>query len=122
MRTLALALALAGCTTHIVDVVDAVPFDPPQMYREWYNRAAQCVGTTGDFDRVRWFVVPGDTWFDDWVGREIAGRWVPPHNIYIADGERDWEWIVRHESIHDQLQDGAHPTPPFGLCDNPEEG
>lgn len=116
MRALVLVLVLSSCTTNIIQVVDAVPFDPPPVYGEWYAQTAVCVGELGDFSQVKWFVVPHYMPLGD---RDRAGRWVAPHRIYVARDELGREWVIRHESLHDLLQDGSHPTPPFTICDTP---
>lgn len=34
-------------------------FDPPSMYRERYEEVSQCLGIEGDFDKIRFYHVPG---------------------------------------------------------------
>lgn len=119
----ALVLALSACSS--VDLIappgldrpePATPFDPPPAYAERYRAMEECVGITGDFGRVRWYTVPGESWPNVMDGRQIAGQWWPPHDIYLAEAVTGNMGAVDHEILHDILRTGDHPAPPFGVC------
>jgi hypothetical protein len=85
---------------------------PPAVYREWWAKTEACSGLSGDYERVQWSVVPGHS-FPCRSG-QCAGHWEPSHHIYLS---ADWttnEMVVRHEMLHDLLNQGGHPDPPFG--------
>lgn len=106
--TLILAL-LAACG---FDPGDDSPMSPPAVYREWWAKTEACSGLRGDFDRVKWSVVPGHS-FHCSSGR-CAGHWEPDHEVFLA---QEWvmnEMVVRHEMLHDLLDRAGHPDPPFG--------
>ena len=105
---LALVL-LAACG---FDPGDDSPMSPPAVYREWWAKTEACSGLRGNFDRVKWSVVPGHS-FPCSSGR-CAGHWEPDHEVFLAE---EWvmnEMVVRHEMLHDLLERSGHPDPPFG--------
>lgn len=104
-----LALVLGACG---FEPEGEEPFDPPAIYREWHARTVACSGVSGDFDRIRWFVIEGDG-FECPSGR-CAGRWQSGHDIYLASAYVANEMVVRHEMLHDLLGRSGHPDPPFG--------
>jgi hypothetical protein len=106
--TLALVL-LAACG---FDPGDDSPMAPPPVYRDWWAKTEACSGLRGDFDRVEWSVVPGSS-FPCSSGK-CAGHWEPGHRIYLAESWTTNEMVVRHEMLHDLLNRGGHPDPPFG--------
>lgn len=88
------------------------PMTPPAVYRDWWAKTEACSGLSGDFDRVRWSVVAGNS-FPCGSGR-CAGHWEPGHHIYISADWTENEMVVRHEMLHDLINRGTHPDPPFG--------
>jgi hypothetical protein len=102
---------LGGCDRFAPE--DAVVLVPPAEFQTWWARTEQCSGREGRFARVRWFVVPGDS-FACPSGR-CVGRWEDDHTIYIAAGWLHDEMVVRHEMLHDLLDLPGHPNPPFGI-------
>jgi hypothetical protein len=82
----------------------AVPFAPPMSYRAQWDSAQACSGKTGDFDRLKFYVIPGMD-FPCPTGRCI-GEWSPPHHISIAENWQNINWVVRHEMLHDLV--GKH--------------
>ena len=82
------------------------------MYREWFAATEACSGVSGDFDRIDWYIVPGNSF--SCPGGECAGHWNSGHAIYIAEGWVASEMVVRHEILHDLLGRSGHPDPPFG--------
>ena len=94
----------------------AVKVTPDSLWLVQYAEAEACLGWKGNAARVHWYVVPGDS-FHDAEGREVIGYWVEPHKIYLAAGNTRLRWLAKHESLHDLLQNGLHPTGVFGtLC------
>lgn len=84
---------------------------PPQVYREWFTRTQQCSGLRGDFSRLEFFVVEGES-FACPTGR-CSGRWEPPGRIYVARRYVEHEMVVRHEMLHALIGTAGHPDPPF---------
>ena len=89
---------------------------PDSMWLAEYAAAESCSGLRGDVSKVRWHLVPGkdfegvttDGTRIRFVGYSIRG------DIYIAESRKNFEWIIRHESLHDILQGGGHNTTLFG--------
>lgn len=102
--------ALAGCSSFTP--TNDKPYTPPAEYRKWFDETQACSGLTGDFDRIKWFVVDG-TEFDCPSGK-CVGRWNSDHDIFIASSWVDNELVVRHEMLHDLIGHPGHPDPPFG--------
>ncbi|HEU5169533.1 MAG TPA: hypothetical protein VFU46_03285 [Gemmatimonadales bacterium] len=100
---------LAGCS--FAPEGDA-PMEAPAEYRAWFARTEACSGREGDFDRIRWHVVDGES-FECPSGR-CVGRWNNSHDIYIASVYVRHELVVRHEMLHELLGRPGHPDPPFG--------
>lgn len=117
MRRLALpsltlvGLCLIGCNRF--EPAEYSAFDPPAQYRVWWDSTEACSGRTGNFNRVHWFVVPGPD-FKCPTGR-CSGRWEPEHRIYLAEGWKEHEMVVRHEMLHELIGHAGHPNPPFGI-------
>lgn len=89
-----------------------IPLDPPPVYREWWTKNQACSGLQGDFDRLRFSVVPGRSF--SCSSGQCAGHWRKDHHIFLA---ADWvmdEMVVRHEMLHDMIGLPGHPAPPFG--------
>jgi hypothetical protein len=122
MRYLVLAVALAatGCESIIDPELllppNPVPTTPSVDYATWYTQAEACTGVTGDFDRVRWFSVPGERWWDPLWEQYAIGTWRSPHDIYIAEAHLDNEDVVKHEIVHDLLQGGHTNDVRFKRC------
>ncbi|MBA3258729.1 MAG: hypothetical protein H0T68_04600 [Gemmatimonadales bacterium] len=104
------ALLLLGACDF--DVAGSAHMDAPVVYREWWSRTEECSGLSGDFDRVEWLVVPGHSF--ECSSGQCAGHWRRGHQIYLADGWKMNEMVVRHEILHELMNGGGHPNPPFG--------
>jgi hypothetical protein len=85
---------------------------PPDFYRAWFAKTEACSGITGDFDRIKWFEVPGNEF--DCPSGQCVGRWNTDHSIFISQAWTDNEMVVRHEMLHDLIGHPGHPDPPFG--------
>ena len=109
VRLLPALLLLTGCG---FDIVGDQPMEAPAVYREWWAKTEACSGLSGDFERVEWQVVVGETF--DCKSGQCVGHWQPSHHIYIAEPYLENEMVVRHEMLHDLLNGGGHPNPPFG--------
>lgn len=100
----------------------------PEMWEVEYRAAAVCSGyVPSDPSRVRWylvpshydgFVVPDRMEADDSSGRHDIGHWTPPHNIYISTKWMNFEWVIRHEALHDLTGTASHKRllPLFEKC------
>ncbi len=107
---LSLFSGLAGCGRF--EPEQSAPLDPPAQFRDWWAKTEACSGRTATFERIHWYVVPGDS-FDCPDGR-CVGRWEDDHTIYIAASWVASELVVRHEMLHDLIDRSGHPDPPFG--------
>ena len=105
----ALATLLAACG---FDPAGSQPWEPPAVYREWWAATESCSGLSGEFERVEWMIVPGES-FECASGR-CVGHWEPRHRIWLAAEWTGHEMVVRHEILHELMRRSGHPDPPFG--------
>lgn len=79
---------------------------PLPEYRAWYALAEQCLGRTGDFDRVRWY------WYDatEVPGGGRAITWAKQDKIAIARAALTYQPTITHEAAHHILQQDGHPA------------
>lgn len=105
-----LAAALMGCTSF--EPSGDAPMQAPAQYRLWFAKTEACSGLKGDFDRIKWYSVTGDSF--DCPGGQCVGRWNSDHRIYISSAYAENEMVVRHEMLHDLIGHPGHPEPPFG--------
>jgi hypothetical protein len=108
-RLALLATLLAGCG---FDVTGERPLAPPDVYRAWWAKTEACSGLSGDYERVRWEVVPGPSF--PCSSGACAGHWQSDHTIWIAGDYLENEMVVRHEMLHELIGRSGHPDPPFG--------
>jgi hypothetical protein len=92
----------------------AIPMRVPAHYREVWDSAQACTHRSGDFARVKWYVMPGNSFPTD-DGAAI-GLWGEPHTITIAGDWMTTDWVVKHEMIHDLTHlrhdgEGGRPGP-----------
>ncbi len=52
---------LLSCDTPFEPPMDAFEFSGLPSYQSWWAEVEACAQTTGDFGRVRWFMVPHDS-------------------------------------------------------------
>jgi len=109
LRLVAFATLLTACG---FDPAGSEVVEPPSVYREWWAKTEACSGLTGDFDRVEWMIVPGESFACS--SGECVGHWDPGHRIYVASDWAHHEMVVRHEMLHDLMRRRGHPSPPFG--------
>jgi hypothetical protein len=107
-----LSSGVLGCGADAVAPAVHERFDPPAEYRSWFSATEACSGLTGDFERLRFYRVPGEE-FACPSGMCVA-RWTDEHHIYMADPFLANEMVVRHEMLHDLIGQAGHPDPPFG--------
>lgn len=107
--TILLTMLLAACG---FEPAGDAPITPPSWFRDWWSKTEACSGRTGDFDRVKWFVVEGPGF--KCPGGTCAGHWESSHEIFLAGDYRNNELVVRHEMLHELLGRPGHPDPPFG--------
>jgi hypothetical protein len=108
--TVLLALLLGGCASF--EPEGATPFAPPASYRAVWTEAQACTGRRRDFNQLRFWWVPGESFERE--GRPLAGYADRP-NIYLAEIYRDHPMVVKHEMIHVLGVGGGHP-PVFEQC------
>lgn len=114
-RLAGLALLLACSDAYGPADFGAIRFDPPRAYQDVWLAAEDCTGRTGDYWRIRWWVVPGVEEFTYQEGQPKAAAGHQGNDIVIGGQNLDKPWMIRHEMIH-QLGFGVgdeHPDPPF---------
>lgn len=91
----------------------AVPLSPPAKYRFWWSMVESCSGHTGDFDSVRWYVLPGA----ERLPNGASGQWHgATREILLV--EHVPASTARHEILHALLPVHGHPRDQFlGRCD-----
>lgn len=94
---------------------DATLMEPLPEYRGWWREVESCVGAFSDFWRIQWYAVPGYHFSTPEWGF-ASGRWVPPHDIYLAEGRIAQEMLVKHEMVHELLRPGRWDDPRFEEC------
>lgn len=98
-------VALAACRgSELLWPADAEPFEPREWWRGWYAEVEACLGVSGDYDRVEWF--HGTVVFR---GDQRGGAWYPPHRIVLTRGPYSGQRIVRHEMVHEIVQEPHRP-------------
>lgn len=117
MRRLLAVLLLAGCARDGFEPggdLGAVEFDPPPSYRRMWAAAQACSGRAGDFDRLRWWVVPGVRTFEYADGAPYAdGLYHSDGHITLAGAVLSHPMVVRHEMLHALGFGVEHPAVPF---------
>ena len=106
---LLLAVGASGCSRF--EPEEYRPYAPGAEIRAWWDEDVACSGRQGNFDRIRWFVVPGESF--ECPGGTCLGRWETNHRIYIAEAWITSPLVVRHEMLHELLDGGGHPAVPF---------
>lgn len=86
---------------------------PRALYRDVYEATAECAGLRSRWDEgsLLFFATESDTSW--WIPASRTVR-----RIYLSGPNLEAGNLVRHESLHDLLHSGDHPSPPFGVCDN----
>jgi hypothetical protein len=108
-----MVVTLAGIATGCAfEPNGAEPIDAPPAFREWWDKTEACSERRGDFDRIEWYVVPGNA-FNCPTG-QCVGRWESNHKIYLSSSWQHDEMVVRHEMLHELIGRAGHPDPPFG--------
>lgn len=88
------------------DLERAVSYEPFSIYRVWWNEVEECMGVEGDFDKIKFFKVPGETFSVE--GKDnVLGYWKPPHSIYVAGYSTLNEIVIKHEMGHELLRPGT---------------
>lgn len=108
-------VALAVLTIACSDAL--APFTLTAQYRVWWEELEACSGLSGDFDAVRFYVLPDRSSFTV-DGKTYWGYWSPQGNtITLAERWAMTEKLVKHEEMHALLQDTSHPAAYFnGAC------
>jgi hypothetical protein len=106
---------LLSCDSPFEPPLDAIEFPGLPSYGSWWAEVEACAQTTGDLGRVRWFMVPHDNF--QCGGQVCIGLWTPEHHIYLSYGAHADREVVKHEMLHDLLDDGAHYQSAWDECD-----
>ena len=88
------------------------------QFRSYWEQTAICGGIDDipPLERVTFYSTTADIPGHKSDGREVNGKWVPPHTILLEEDHDGNNVLIRHEMLHDLLQDGGHPNPPFPKC------
>ncbi len=112
----ALILGAAACEGNpFAPLGNVERFNPPAIYRDWYQQEATCAGLTGRFDAITWEVA--DSFMSAPGQRTVFATWTAPHLIRLRRDQVMNEYLVKHEMLHDLVQSTAEPDPPFGACE-----
>lgn len=111
---------LGGCGT-VSGPGGSVPFDPPaDAYRVYWQADLDCAGIAGSPDGwrvIRWWEAPPDGEGKlDCGGTPAYGCWVPRHDIYLLASTANDAYVIRHEMLHDLLNDPTHTEPAWTSC------
>ena len=115
---LLLCVPLAACTVITGPPLpeNAVRFDPPAVYAEWWRMTEQCSALGGDLTRVAWYRVPASSITSD-DGDEVKGLYLYGDRIVLAQNTIHDGQVVRHEMLHALLKGKGHPRADFvGRC------
>jgi hypothetical protein len=82
------------------------PYQPLAEYRSWYAQVEQCAGRTGDYSRLRFWVLDLSSKY----GGYTQGR-----DIWIQRAYQDERLIVEHEMLH-SLGFHGHGDPTWKRC------
>ncbi len=108
-----LGAGLVACRDAVGPPSDAVSFAAPVRYRTWWALTEACSGVTGDFDAVRWYVLPAGSSFP-LEGQSVNAAWFGDGNkIVFGAGQQFASDLVRHEMLHALLRSGDHPRGQF---------
>lgn len=97
------ALILVTCGFRASPSPEDYNWLPPAYYRAIWASAQSCIGKRGDYDRLRFRIVPKGVPFKDENGA-VLGRWDGGYRISLADEWKTTAWVVKHEMIHVLLQ------------------
>jgi hypothetical protein len=110
-------LAIAGTCT---DATGPLPdnserFEPPLVYRIWWQQVETCAGRLAPFETVSWYIVRTTDYGFEYRGQYVVGVWTSPGNrILLAEHFVNKPMVVRHEMLHAVLRSGSHPEEYFG--------
>lgn len=96
------------CTTGLNQVPPGVSWVVPAVdtarFRAIWEMAEHCVHRKGDLSRVHWRIAPGNSFTAP--SGTVIGYWTRPHTITLATEWLTTDWVIKHEMIHDLLQEG----------------
>ena len=107
VRPWPIVLLLAGCA--LEPPVDQPLVPVPVEYPQWWHEVESCVGRSGDFNRVEWYVA------DLATTREEAGV-TYGKQVWIDHGFLNHQMVVKHEMYHVLGGDGDHSEPEWRAC------
>lgn len=108
-------IAACGLLGPNIDEIRKRRLDPvPDVYLGWYEAVESCVGRTGDFDAISWYVA------DDLRrnGEPRAGVLRFPHAITLRADFVEHPGVVMHEMVHHVMRRGdeLHGTILMDAC------
>lgn len=97
-----------------IDTLPVLRFEAPPVYAMWRAEIAQCSGITRKGAPTFWItqraVMP-----NNWLGMYVRQQ----RRIVFALGAETVSWIVRHEFLHDAVDEPGHPPEFFGDSQQP---
>lgn len=122
-----LVAACGGDDVLSVHVDGLAEIEPDPAWAGIYAEAESCTGVDGDFARVTWYRAEAIT--DSLAGQQKSGAWLwpeDPHGIAIHRerldrGGEPLRQTVRHESLHEVLQEADHRGQVWCECDGRDE-
>jgi hypothetical protein len=131
-RVVAVALLLlTGCKETLVPLPlpeGSRPFVPEPVFRAWWAQMEACSGKSAPFDRVTWYVVPGEVPFRvPNHPQPVVGYWDPADNriVVLQFLPNRRAPLIRHEALHAITKRLDHPDEYFvekcgAVIDGPE--
>ena len=113
--TLALTLAFLACSAGPTFPQTPVPFEPLEIYDQWWLEVQRCSGRIGRAAVIDWYLVPNGPWTDPTFPGLILYGLTNGRQVYIAGGQQNQAWIVKHEMLHvlGFHHDDAYPPYPW---------
>lgn len=113
-----------------LDSLEKEDFIAPRIFRKWWEEVSECSHLSGDLERIHWFRTRQENIpciaYDN---GKCSGIWHYPHDIYLSNevvtrlyyfpGSNEFIGamsVVKHEMLHDLLQNGIH-TETFVRCE-----
>ncbi len=118
---LLLTAVLVSCSDTLVPLPlppGSQRFVPESVFRAWWAQMEACSGKSAPFDRVTWYVVPGEEPFHvPNHAQPVLGYWDPADNRivllqYLPERRAP---TVRHEALHAITRTLGHPDEYFVL-------
>lgn len=91
------------------DTVPVLRFRAPPVYAMWRAEVEECSGLKREGAPSFW-IAPTTLMPNQWLGMYIRQK----RQVVLALGAETVAWIVRHEYLHDLINEPGHPAEFFG--------